>query len=67
MIIRITQDLIKIVIFFIVTKIIYASIDSPGFIYFISYSASINFLLHILMQRNFYILLAFHTLSLQIS
>lgn len=67
MIIKITQDLTKIVIFFIVAKIIYASIDIPGFIYFISYSASINFLLHILMQSNFYILLASHTLFLQIS
>lgn len=41
------------VIIFIIAKILYASIGSPGFLNLISYSASTDFLLHILMLRNF--------------
>lgn len=63
MLMEVTQELTNNVIILIVVKILYASIDSLAFFNLISYSASINFLLHILMLRNYYILPLFHTLT----
>lgn len=57
MLIKITQELTNNVIFFIVAKILYASIDSPESLDLISCSALFHFLLDIFILRNFYILL----------